>query len=154
MSRLGFSGSIARRFQATQITPLLALVGMLLGIFAVLVTPREEEPQIVVPMADVYVRYPGASAEEVEKLVATPLEKLLWQVEGVEHVYSVSRRDGAVVTVRFFVGTDAERAMVRLWNKGVDRIVVVGLSMGGLIALELTKSMRPNLIVLDLSMPA
>ncbi len=69
------------------------------------------------PMADVLVRYPGASAEEVEKLVATPLEKLLWQIDGVEHVYSMSRRDGAVVTVRFFVGEDRERALVRIQSQ-------------------------------------
>jgi multidrug efflux pump subunit AcrB len=83
----------------------------------VLATPREEEPQIVVPTADVLVSFPGASAEEVEQLVAAPLEKLLWQIDGVEHVYSVSRRGGAAVTVRFFVGEDRERALVRLQTK-------------------------------------
>ncbi|OQY47367.1 MAG: acriflavine resistance protein B, partial [Desulfobacteraceae bacterium 4572_87] len=84
---------------------------------AVLMTPREEEPQIVVPLADIYVNAPGASATEVEKLVATPLERLLWQIDGVEYVYSVSRRDMAIVTVRFYVGEDRERSLVKLYNK-------------------------------------
>jgi len=99
------------------LSPLLLVISAAAGLVAVLATPREEEPQIVVPMADVFVSFPGASAEEVEKLVATPLEKLLWQVDGVEHVYSMSRRDRAVVTVRFFVGEDRERALVRLQSK-------------------------------------
>ncbi len=80
-------------------------------------TPREEEPQIVVPMADIHVSYPGGSAEEVEKLVASQLERQLWQIDGVEHVYSVSRRDGAVVTVRFYVGEHRERSLVKLHNR-------------------------------------
>jgi len=108
---------IVRAFVTGPLSPLLLLIATAAGIVAILATPREEEPQIVVPMADVYVSFPGASAEEVEKLVATPLEKLLWQVEGVEHVYSVSRRDGAVVTVRFFVGEDRERALIRLQSR-------------------------------------
>ena len=96
------------------LSPLVLVAATLAGVVAILFTPREEEPQIVVPTADVMVSFPGASAAEVETLVATPLEKLLWQLEGVEHVYSVSRREGAVVTVRFFVGQDRERALVRL----------------------------------------
>ena len=78
--RLGLSGSIARKFYDSEITPLLALVGLLMGIFAILVTPREEEPQIVVPMIDVFVQAPGLSAKEVEKRVTTPMEKLLWEI--------------------------------------------------------------------------
>ncbi len=99
------------------IAPLLLVLAVAAGLVAVMLTPREEEPQIVVPMADVLVHYPGASAEEVEKLVATPLEKLLWQIDGVEHVYSMSRRDHAIVTVRFFVGEDRERALVRIQSR-------------------------------------
>jgi multidrug efflux pump subunit AcrB len=105
---------IVRAFLTGPLAPMVLIVALAAGIVAVLATPREEEPQIVVPMADVFVSYPGASAEEVERLVATPLEKLLWQVDGVEHVYSQSRRDGALVTVRFRVGEDRERALVRL----------------------------------------
>jgi multidrug efflux pump subunit AcrB len=99
------------------LSPMLLVLSILAGLVAVVFTAREEEPQIVVPVADVFVSFPGASAEEVEKLVATPLEKLLWQVDGVEHVYSMSRRDGAIVTVRFFVGQDRERALVRLQSR-------------------------------------
>jgi len=80
-------------------------------------TPREEEPQIVVPVADVLVRMPGASAEEVEKLVATPLESKLREVDGVEYVYSASREGEALVTVRFYVGEDREDSLVKVWNK-------------------------------------
>ncbi len=115
------SESIVQRivhvFVRGPLAPLLLVVATAAGIAAVMLTPREEEPQIVVPTADVFVSFPGASAEEVEKLVATPLERLLWQVEGVEHVYSVSRRDGAVVSVKFFVGEDRERALVRLMSR-------------------------------------
>lgn len=113
----GLIQRIVRAFVTGPLSPVLLIVTTAIGFAAVSFTPREEEPQIVVPMADVFVSFPGASAEEVEKLVATPLEKLLWQVDGVEHVYSVSRRDGAVVTVRFFVGEDRERALVRLQSR-------------------------------------
>ena len=121
MSATAPSGGLMRRlvhaFLVGPLSPLFLVVSAACGVIAVTVTPREEEPQIVVPSADVLVSFPGASAEEVEHLVATPLERLLWQVEGVEHVYSVARRDGAVVTVRFFVGTDRERALVRLQSR-------------------------------------
>ncbi len=108
---------IVRAFVTGPLSPLFLIVAALAGWIAVFATPREEEPQIVVPMADVLVGFPGASAEEVEKLVTTPLERLLWQIDGVEHVYSMSRRDGAMVTVRFTVGEDRERALVRLQSK-------------------------------------
>ena len=88
---MGISGRIARFFQDSQLTPLIALVALLLGLFAVTVTPREEEPQINVTMANVFVPFPGASARDVEALVATPAEQVLAQMSGVEHVYSVSR---------------------------------------------------------------
>jgi multidrug efflux pump subunit AcrB len=104
-------------FMTGPLSPVLLIVAVVAGAVAVWSTPREEDPQIVVPMADVFVTFPGASAEEVEQLVATPLEKLLWQVQGVEHVYSIARRDGAVVMVRFFVGEDRERALVRVQSQ-------------------------------------
>ncbi len=104
-------------FLNTYLAPILLFLSLALGILAITVTPREEEPQIVVPMADVIVEAPGASPGEVEKLVSTRLEKLLWQVEGVEYVYSRSERGRAVVTVRFFVGEDLEDALVRLHNQ-------------------------------------
>ena len=100
---MGISGRIARFFQASQLTPLLALVAFLMGLFAVAVTPREEEPQINVTMANVLVPFPGASARDVETLVATPAEQVLAQMTGIEHVYSVSRPGMAVLTVQFKV---------------------------------------------------
>ncbi|WPL15777.1 Multidrug transporter MdtC [Thiorhodovibrio winogradskyi] len=114
---LGFSGRIAARFQNTEITPLLALVGLLLGLFAILVTPREEEPQINVTFADVFIPFPGASATEVEHLVAGPAEQVLSEIKGIKHVYSVSRPGMAVVTVQFKVGEDRTQAIVRLFSK-------------------------------------
>jgi multidrug efflux pump subunit AcrB len=114
--RLGLSGRIAGYFQAAQLTPLLALVALLLGAFAVLVTPREEEPQINVTMANVLVPFPGASVGDVERMVATPAEQVLSQIAGVEHVMSVSRPGLAIVTVRFKVGVPRTEALVRLYD--------------------------------------
>lgn len=117
MSKLGFSGSIAQRFQTTQITPLLALVGLLLGVFAVMVTPREEEPQINVTFANVFVPFPGASAREVESLVASPAEQVLDEIDGIEHVFSTSMPGMAILTVQYLVGEDRTDAIVRLYSK-------------------------------------
>ncbi|MBN1103556.1 MAG: efflux RND transporter permease subunit [Deltaproteobacteria bacterium] len=114
---MGVVARMVRHFLSSNLAVLFMIFSFSLGTAAVLLTPREEEPQIVVPMADVFVRAPGASAAEVESLVATPLERLLWQIDGVEYVYSVSRRDMAVVTVRFFVGEDRERSLVKLHNR-------------------------------------
>ncbi len=111
---MGISGRIAASFQDSRMTPLLALVAFLLGVFAVLVTPREEEPQIDVTMADVLVAFPGASAEDVENLVARPAEQVLSRMHGVEHVYSVARPGMAVITVQFDVGLKYLDAVVRL----------------------------------------
>jgi len=118
----GVIAGIVRKFLTGHLSVLLIVLAASLGAAAILLTPREEEPQIVVPLADVYVQYPGASASEVEKLVATPLERLLWQIDGVEYVYSVSRRDMAVVTVRFFVGEDRERSLIKLHNRVASHI--------------------------------
>jgi len=148
---MGISGRIARFFQDSQLTPLLALVAFLLGLFAVAVTPREEEPQINVTMANVLIPFPGASARDVEALVATPAEQVLSQMSGVEHVYSVSRPGMAVLTVQFEVGVPRTEALVRLYNtidsnrdwvsptlgigepvvkpKGIDDVPVVALTL-------------------------
>ncbi|BDQ37846.1 acriflavine resistance protein B [Pseudodesulfovibrio nedwellii] len=112
----GLLPSIVRYFLTSQMSIIVALAAILLGVAAILITPREEEPQIVVPMADVMVQVPGASAEEVEKLVTTPLERLLWQIDGVEYVYSTSTKDMTAVTVRFFVGEDREDSLIKLHN--------------------------------------
>jgi multidrug efflux pump subunit AcrB len=111
---LGISGRIARTFQNSRMTPLLALVAFLIGVFATLVTPREEEPQIDVTMADVLVAFPGASARDVENLVARPGEQVLSRMHGVEHVYSMSRPGMAVITVQFDVGVKYNDAVLRL----------------------------------------
>ena len=113
---MGVSGRIARFFQDSQLTPLVALVALLAGLFAVAVTPREEEPQIDVTMANVLIPFPGASAADVEKLVATPAEQVLAQITGIEHVYSVSRPGLAVLTVQFKVGQKRTEALVRLYD--------------------------------------
>ncbi|HJV51903.1 MAG TPA: efflux RND transporter permease subunit, partial [Noviherbaspirillum sp.] len=114
--RLGISGRIAAFFQGARITPLLALAALLLGAFAVLVTPREEEPQINVTMANVLIPFPGASVGDVEQMVATPAEQVLSQIAGVEHVMSVSRPGIAVMTVQFKVGVPRTEALVRLYD--------------------------------------
>ncbi len=116
-NRLGISGVVARGFQATQITPLLALVGVLMGLFAILVTPREEEPQIKVTFANVFIPFPGAAAEEVESLVASPAEQVLSEIQGIKHVYSTSMPGMAVLTVQYKVGEDRTDAIVRLYSK-------------------------------------
>ncbi|TXH73115.1 MAG: efflux RND transporter permease subunit [Lysobacteraceae bacterium] len=114
---LGFSGRIARAFQANPLTPILALMGLLLGLTAALITPREEEPQIDVTMANVFVPFPGASAHDVEQLVSYPLEQKLSEIEGVKHIYSVSRPGMAVLTVEYTVGVERQPAIVRLYNQ-------------------------------------
>ena len=94
---------IVRIFLSSQLSVMLIIISLALGAFSIYITPKEEEPQIVVPMADIYVEAPGASPAEIEKLVAAPLEKMLWEIDGVEYVYSMSTREKAIVTVRFFV---------------------------------------------------
>ncbi len=113
---MGISGRISRFFVGSQLTPLIGLVAALLGIFAVLVTPREEEPQINVTMANVLIPFPGASAKDVESLVATPAEQVLAQITGIEHIYSVSKPGMAVLTVQFEVGENRTDALVRLYD--------------------------------------
>lgn len=103
----GPSGAIARVFQDSRLTPLLTVLAILLGVMAVVVTPKEEEPQIDVTMADIMVALPGASTREVENVIATPAEQVMSEIAGVEHVYSVSRQGQAVITVEFAVGISA-----------------------------------------------
>ncbi len=115
--RLTILGRIVEAFIRRNLAVLFILFALAAGIGALMVTPREEDPQIVVPMADVFVQMPGFTARQVERLAATPLEKLLSQVDGVEYVYSMSRENNAVVTVRFFVGENREDSLIRLHNK-------------------------------------
>ena len=114
--RLGISGRLAHTFQAHALSPVLALAGLLLGFAAILITPREEEPQIDATMADVIVAFPGASARDVETLVAEPLERVLSEIKGTKHVYSNSRTGMAVVTVEFQVGLARQDALLRLFD--------------------------------------
>jgi multidrug efflux pump subunit AcrB len=116
-ARFGLSGRLAAAFQANPLTPILALLGLLLGLVATLITPREEEPQIDVTMANVFVPFAGASARDVEQLVSTPLEQKLSEIEGVKHVYSTSRPGMAVLTVEYTVGVERQPAIVRLYNQ-------------------------------------
>ncbi len=114
---LGLSGRVAKAFLESKLTPLIVVFALLLGAFAVLITPREEEPQIKVPMIDVMVGYPGATAEEVETRAITPLEKLLYEIPNVDYIYSTSRPSGGMIIVRFLVGTDPDQAAVRVHTK-------------------------------------
>ncbi|HDL16803.1 MAG TPA: efflux RND transporter permease subunit, partial [Rhizobiales bacterium] len=113
----GVLSRIIRLFLGGNLAPLLFVFSLMAGVAAIALTPREEEPQIVVPMADVFVSAPGLPVEDVERQVATPLEKLLFQIDGVEHVYSISRSGRAVVTVRFYVGEDREDSLIKIYNK-------------------------------------
>jgi len=115
--RLGIAGTIARTFIDSRLTPLIVIASLLLGVGAVLLLPREEEPQIVVPMVDVFVQMPGATPKEVEERVTRPMEKLIWEIPGVEYVYSTSSPESAMVVVRFKVGENEENAIVRLNQK-------------------------------------
>ncbi|MBV1774296.1 efflux RND transporter permease subunit [Burkholderiaceae bacterium DAT-1] len=150
-TKLGVSGRIAAYFLNAHLTPLLALTAILLGLFAILVTPREEEPQINVTMANVLVPFPGASAHDVETMVATPGEQVISQIADVEHVMSVSRPGMAVLTVQFKVGVPRTEALVRLHDtllshrdwlpqglgvmepivkpKGIDDVPIVSLTL-------------------------
>lgn len=123
--RLGFAGILARRFINSKLTPLAVLASILLGLAALLLLPREEEPQIKVPMIDILVSMPGSSAEEVENRVTKPMEKLLWEIPGVEYVYSTSYPGSSLVVVRFEVGSDIEKSVLKLKTKletNYDRI--------------------------------
>ena len=115
--KTGLAGKLAGAFINSKLTPLIILASLLTGGFAVLRIPREEEPQIIVPMADVIVAMPGSSAKEVETRVTAPLEKLIWEIPGVEYVYSTTTTGQSMVIVRFLVGQDQERALVRLREK-------------------------------------
>jgi multidrug efflux pump subunit AcrB len=122
---LGFAGRIARAFIDSKLTPLIIITSILLGMAAIVLLPREEEPQIKVPMIDVLVSMPGFSAKEVEERATRPMEKLLWEIPGVEYIYSTSRPGESLAIVRFKVGEDVEKSLVKLNQKlqsNFDRI--------------------------------
>lgn len=113
----GLAGRLAGMFIDSKLTPLIIIGSVLLGVFAVLLLPREEEPQIKVPMIDVMVSMPGATASEVAGRVSRPMEKLLWEIDGVEYIYSTSTPGESLVVVRFLVGYDVETALLHLNQK-------------------------------------
>jgi multidrug efflux pump subunit AcrB len=115
--RLGLAGKLAKAFLRSKLTPLIVLASLMLGILAVVLTPREEEPQIIVPMVDLYVPYPGASPKEVESQVTTQLERRLWGIPGVEYLYSMSRPGMALITVRFKVNEPQEPSLVKIYQE-------------------------------------
>jgi len=125
MTQPGIAGKIAGYFINSKLTPLFIIASVLLGMAAVIGLPREEEPQIIVPMIDIFVKMPGASAKEVEERATRPMEKLLWEIPGVEYVYSTSSPGMSMAVVRFYVGQDEEKSIVRLQSKlmaNMDRI--------------------------------
>lgn len=148
---LGLSGRIAAYFSDSKLTPLFIFASIFLGLFAIVTLPREEEPQIKVPMIDIFVQAPGMSPKEVEERVTTPMEKLLWEIPGVEYIYSTSSDGMALAVVRYFVGTDEETAIIRTYSKlymhldkippgvsmplvkprGIDDVPILALTFGG-----------------------
>ena len=117
MSKPQMAGKLAHAFIHSKLTPLILLASIILGIGAVLMLPREEEPQIIVPMIDVMVTFPGASAKEVETRIAKPMERLLWEIPGIEYVYTTSSPGFCMAIARFYVGEDEENSIVRLNEK-------------------------------------
>ncbi len=123
--KTGLSGKIAQAFIDSKLTPLLVAAFLAIGVYSTYLTPREEEPQIVVPIADIFLQYPGAGAQDMETKVVQPLEKILSNIPGVEYVYSTSMPGQAIVIVRYYVGEDVERGLFRLYNeimKNMDRM--------------------------------
>jgi multidrug efflux pump subunit AcrB len=121
----GFAGNIAKAFIQSKLTILLMIAFLLIGGYSTFLIPREEEPQIQVPMADIFIGYPGASPKDVETKVAAPLEKMISNVKGVEYVYSTSMQGQAMVIVQFYVGEDVERSLVKLYSelmKNMDKM--------------------------------
>ncbi len=147
--KTGIAGRIAQAFIDSKITPLLMIGALLLGLYSTYLTPREEEPQIIVPMVDIMVPYPGNSAKEVEERVTIPLEKIIHEIHGVEYIYSMSRPDFSLITVRYYVGEDLEKSLVKLWaslmrhmdemppgvrlplikNRSIDDVPVFGITL-------------------------
>ncbi len=125
--KLGISGSLTAAFIKSPLTPLLLLASLILGLIALITIPREEEPQISVPLVDIHIQAPGLKAADAVELVTKPLEVIVKGIEGVEHVYSSTREDGALVTARFLVGTDSDAAILRVHEKiraNMDRIPI------------------------------
>ncbi|MDE5416537.1 efflux RND transporter permease subunit [Labilibaculum sp. DW002] len=115
--KIGFAGGIAKLFINSKLTPLLMVAFLIIGAYSSYLTPREEEPQIDVPIADIFLAYPGASPNEVESRIVKPLEKVVANISGVEYVYSTSMSEQAMLIVQFYVGEDVERSLVKMYNE-------------------------------------
>jgi multidrug efflux pump subunit AcrB len=148
-----FTNRIVKAFLDSNLSLVLILLATVAGLAALGLTPREEDPQIVVPLADVYVSFPGHSAAEVEQLVATPLEKILYQIDGVEYVYSMSRADQAIITVRYYVGEDRERSLVKLYKKLDEHLDIVPPGVTGWVVKPVEIDDVP-IVTLTLTSPA
>lgn len=123
--KVGIAGRLANAFIDSKLTPLMMVAALLIGVFAAMLTPREEEPQIVVPLVDIFVPYPGGTPKEVEDRVTRPLEKAINEIQGVEYIYSTSMADFALITVRYYVGENTEDSVVKLWSvlmKNMDKM--------------------------------
>ena len=116
-NNLGIAGNVAKTFVQSPLTPLLFIAALVIGGFGLIITPRQEDPQISVPMIDIMVGYQGASAEQVASLAIEPLERIMSEIPGVKHVYSMSRRGGGIVTVQFVVGEQMGPSLVKLYDK-------------------------------------
>ena len=114
---MGISGRIAKAFLQSKLTPLVTVASLIVGLLGMLATPREEEPQISVPMIDVIAALPGAGSREVENLIARPIERRMWEIPGVDHVYTMAGEGYTMVTVRFKVGEDQERSITKVQAK-------------------------------------
>ncbi|WP_075601725.1 efflux RND transporter permease subunit [Saccharicrinis aurantiacus] len=136
--KTGFAGTLARMFIKSKLTPLLMVAFMIIGIYSSYLTPREEEPQIDVPIADIFIGYPGASPKEIESKIVTPIEKVISNVKGVEYVYSQSMSEQAMLIVQFYVGEDVERSLVKLYNEIIKNMD--GMPAGVTLPLIKTRS--------------
>ncbi|MEF9604767.1 efflux RND transporter permease subunit, partial [Paracoccus sp. PXZ] len=150
----GLAGRLTRSFITSPLTPLFLIAALAFGLLALVSLPREEEPQISVPMVDIRVQAPGLRAEDAVKLVTEPLETIVKGIDGVEHIYSQTQNDGVLVTARFLVGTSADAAVLRVHDKlraNMDRIPlgipepqVVGRGIDDVAIVALTLSARPE----------
>lgn len=154
--KLGIAGALTRAFITSPLTPLFLLASLVLGMVALVTLPREEEPQISVPMVDIHVRADGLKAEDAVKLVTEPLETLVKSINGVEHVYSTTRDDGTLVTARFLVGTSSDAAILRVHEKlranldrlptGIPEPLIVGRGIDDVAIMVLTLAAKPGAV--------
>src|SRR5271168_1015253 len=152
--KLGLWGCLTRAFINSPLTPLLLIAAIVAGLIAVALLPREEEPQISVPMVDILVTANGYKADEAVELVTRPLEDIVKGINGVEHVYSQTRDDSVVVTARFFVGTDEDTAVLRIHEKiraafdripkGIPEPLIVGRGINDVAIVVLTLSAQAD----------